>query len=336
MPDVQEVFRMSTQKVRQDPGAMERQHTKQRRAQRNRKLGAFAVVGCIAVAVIVAAVVSSVGNGEPAPSVAAEPGEARQTHSIVDVGSGTKTAFSAPLGAGEFDFTLDGSMVTYSEADEDDISQVFVMAADGSNVRQLTHGEAEASNPEWSFDGSTIAYESATSETSEIFTVRVSDGVSTRVTREPQDAWDPTWAPDGRSIVFSTPNRDIDHVVTMSVDLATGQTRLIVRDGDLPALSPDGTRIVFESWLKPDARLMFANSDGSERQVIARLPNATFVDDNGFAKWSPDSTQVAFHGSSIQGDRPGTYVYDLASGERRFLTPGMIEGWVDDDHVLVS
>ena len=141
----------------------------------------------------------------------------------------------------------------------------------------------------------------------------------------------PTWAPDGRSIVFSTPNPDIGHVVAMSVELATGQTRTIVADGDRPALSPDGTLIVFESFLKQDVRLMLANSDGSERRVIARLPN------NGFAKWSSDSTRVAFYDCVLPScDRVGTYVYDVASGERRFVTARMIEGWVDDEHVLVS
>lgn len=146
-------------------------------------------------------------------------------------------------------------------------------------------------------------------------TVRVSNGVSTRVTREPCDAWDPTWAPDGRSIVFATPNPDIGHVVAMSVELATGKTRTLVTDGDLPALSPDGTRIVFESWLKPRVRLMLASSDGSERRVISRSPNAELaIGDNGFAEWSPDSTRIAFHGTDQEGR--GTYVYDVPQVRR--------------------
>lgn len=52
-------------------------------------------------------------------------------------------------------------------------------------------------------------------------------------------------------------------------------------------------------------------------------------------KWSPDSTQIAFIGDSPESGS-GTYVYDLATGETRFVTAGTMESWVDDDHVLVS
>jgi Tol biopolymer transport system component len=75
---------------------------------------------------------------------------------------------------------------------------------------------------------------------------------------------------------------------------------------------------------------MLANSDGSARRMIARL---TLED--GFEEWSPDSTQIAFAGSS-DAEGSGTYVYDLGTGETRFVTTGSIESWTDNDHVLVT
>ena len=54
MPDVQEVFRMATQKVRQDPGALDRQVAKQRKAARNRRVGAFAMVLALVAAAVAA------------------------------------------------------------------------------------------------------------------------------------------------------------------------------------------------------------------------------------------------------------------------------------------
>ena len=55
MPEPQEVFRMATQKVRPDPGFVNRQHDHRRKQERKRKLGAFAVaaaIGLVAVALI--------------------------------------------------------------------------------------------------------------------------------------------------------------------------------------------------------------------------------------------------------------------------------------------
>jgi len=180
--------------------------------------------------------------------------------------------------------------------------------ADGSNAKQLTHGEGGVGDYggfDWSPDGSMIAYQRDTSDGPQIFTVRVSDGLSTRVTNEPQGAVDPGgWAPDGGSILFSSLNPSINHYSALSLDLTTGQTRHIVPDGSTPELSPDGAWIVFNSWLKPHIRLILANSDGSGRRVIAR-----FDGDDGLEEWSPDSTQTAFVASTNENGF-GTHAYD--------------------------
>ncbi len=67
MPDVQEVFRMATQKVRQDPGALDRQVTKQRNAVRNRRVSAFAMV-LVLVAAAVAAYALTRGEPQDVPA----------------------------------------------------------------------------------------------------------------------------------------------------------------------------------------------------------------------------------------------------------------------------
>jgi Tol biopolymer transport system component len=337
MPDVQEVFRMSTQKVHQDPGAMDRQLHKRRKAARNRKLGAFAVVGCIMAALVVAAVVASGERGEAPPSLATQPPEEGLRLSIVDVGSGTETAFLAPSGASQLDFTLDGSMVAYTGTDENGIDQIFVMDADGANQRQLTHGTPgvtpSETHPQWSPDGSKIAYWVTLSAGDvEIFVVRVGDGVSTRVTHEPRDVVEGGWASD-RSFVFSITNPGSGYpLLARSIDIETGRTTTIARDVSTPEVSPDGTLIAFDSYFRPqgEAWLTLINIDGTDRRRIQH------VDYSGsYPKWSPDGTQIAYLNSTPE-DGAGTYVYDVATGETHFVTAGTIESWIDDVHILVS
>jgi Tol biopolymer transport system component len=338
MPEVQEVFRMSTQKVRQDPGAMERQLNRRRKAARNRKLGSFAVVGVIVAAAIVAAVVAREESRKPASSPTAEPGRAGQALSIVDIGTGEATALTVPISTSGFDTTLDGSMVTYTGFDGNGNDQVFVMDVDGSNQRQLTHtpgGVTLAETPpQWSPDGSTIAYwATPPAGVTQLFVVRLADGVSTSATHEPKDVAEGGWASD-RSFVFSISNPTSAYpLLAKSIDLDKGETTTIARDVSTPEVSPDGTQIAFDSYFRPqgEAWLSLMNIDGTDRRKIQRVDYSS----GSFPKWSPDSMRVAFFDTTAKSGS-GTYVYDLATGEKRFVTAGTIESWIDNDHMLVS
>jgi hypothetical protein len=90
MPEVQEVFRMSTQKVRPDPGALERQHGAQRQRTMRRKLGAYGLVAALAIAIVIVAV--QVGGSSRDQTPLGEPS-----------GSGTTTDVTAPDGTVTFD-----------------------------------------------------------------------------------------------------------------------------------------------------------------------------------------------------------------------------------------
>ena len=68
MPDLREVFQMSTQKVRPDRGFVERQEFRQRRRMRNRKIGAYAMVAAIVVIAVVAIVAVRNGPTRPVPA----------------------------------------------------------------------------------------------------------------------------------------------------------------------------------------------------------------------------------------------------------------------------
>jgi Tol biopolymer transport system component len=335
MPDVKEVYEMVTKQKPPEPGALERQWERQRRASRNRKIGVIALVAALLVGLGAFAVVRAPGkNHTPvAPNSPSTPGQAL---SIVDIATGETTPFTAPISTSGFDLTLDGSMVTYTDFDTNGFDQVFVMDADGSDQRRLTHtpgGVTLAQTPpQWSPNGSTIAYWATTpAGYVQLFVVRLSDGASTRVTDEPSDVYEGGWASD-RSFVFSISNPKSQYpLLARSVDVKTGETQTIARDVSNPEVSPDGTRIAFLSYFRPEGEtwLSLMNFDSTHRQKIQHVSS-----NRAFPKWSPDSTRVAFFDTTAQSGS-GTYVYELTTGETRFVTAGTMESWVEDDHVLV-
>jgi hypothetical protein len=72
MPEVQEVFRMATQKVRPDPGFEDRQYDYQRKKERNRKIGVFAFVAAMG-AVAAVLVLRSVAERQSQPAATPAP-----------------------------------------------------------------------------------------------------------------------------------------------------------------------------------------------------------------------------------------------------------------------
>ena len=68
MPEMQEVYRMATQKVRPDAGFVDRQHRNQRRRMRNRKYGAIGVVAILGVLAIALAVATRPGGSSTTPA----------------------------------------------------------------------------------------------------------------------------------------------------------------------------------------------------------------------------------------------------------------------------
>ncbi|RPH73793.1 hypothetical protein EHM76_04900, partial [bacterium] len=95
MPDVQEVFRLATQKIDPEQGFVERQHQHQRQRTRNRKLGALAlaaVIGLVAVVVVIRAADDGTGTWPAVePTLTPPAGTAPESAYLIDLNSGEMT-----------------------------------------------------------------------------------------------------------------------------------------------------------------------------------------------------------------------------------------------------
>lgn len=170
----------------------------------------------------------------------------------------------------------DGSQIVFSSSHESDNPELWVMDANGQNLRRLTENGFADREPSWSPDGTRIVY-SADADLSgapEIFmlTLPGEDGgesVITRLTDAGGASYSPTWAFDGSMIAFASDRDGFGDIYTMDAQ-GEGETVVTSGDGDVenrrPAISPDNRWIAFIS-----------NRDGDFQTYVISLINGEVV-----------------------------------------------------------
>ena len=225
-------------------------------------------------------------------------------------------------------------------SNRDGNTEIYVMAADGTNQRRLTNNPASDHSPLWSFDGKRIAFVSNRDghvhpirgwpwPTSEIYVMDADGGNPQNLTNDPHHDWSPSWSPDGKHIIFET-DRDNDkgHNIEIYVMDADGSnpknlTNNLTEDR-YPAWSPDGERIAFSARreghvvhnLDITYEIYVMEADGGNQQRLTENRH-----NDMYSSWSPDGERIAF-----VSDRKGNwenyeiYVMDADGGNQQKLT----------------
>lgn len=142
--------------------------------------------------------------------------------------SGTFEIFSAM-------FSPDGTQILFDEGSDSNFD-IFVMDADGSNVRQLTHTGVDY-NPAWSPDGRQIVFTRQEGAASDIFLMDADGSDVVRLTDGgPNDAnLNPLFSPDGTRIAYmATGSGNANPIVEIQID---GSDPKILVDGEVLGFS---------------------------------------------------------------------------------------------------
>jgi Tol biopolymer transport system component len=207
---------------------------------------------------------------------------------VIDVDGGNETRLTHSDDDNEWEpaWSPDGSRIVFGSDANSDLGDIYVMDADGKNVVRFDDGTDDPaygrwlhwadSNPIWSPDGARIAFESFRSDDNLSPGIYIVDADGRNPVQLIDDDntvhWDNTsnrlsgWSPDGEWILFRHDHTDDNHTfIYICVVDANGDNLTLLINNDtygLPSLSPDGTRIVFESKRDGDPEIYVMDADG--------------------------------------------------------------------------
>ena len=158
-----------------------------------------------------------------------------------------------------------GSLIAFSNLAFDNF-EIYVMDADGGSRENLSNHPVHDMEPDWSPDGTKIAFVSTRNDRVHQIYVMDSDGKNqTRLTDGPPRKRQPDWSPDGGKIAFTVD----DGIPRIDVMDADGKNRAsLVGQASAPSWSPDGQQIMFVSARNWESEIMVIGADGQGLEKV--------------------------------------------------------------------
>ncbi len=229
---------------------------------------------------------------------------------VQDLEGGARSITSADLHAWSPSWSPDGSQIVFAGSRDvypggrwGSNAEIFVMNADGSDIRQLTDNSYPDDDPAWSPDGERIVFSTLRAgDNSDLYVMDPEGNILQRLTDNNTGAdythagdSKPAWSPDGSQIAFLNTTGGRDEYRIRVID-ATGYNLRTLRVDTAEihhlAWSPDGSLIAFDVRTSDSAHyypneLYVMNPDGSN---VRRLAEGADIIDMGAPAWRPLST----------------------------------------------
>lgn len=218
---------------------------------------------------------------------------------------------ATPLGGGQ------GQIAFVS--DRTGIMQIWMMSSDGTNQIQLTSMNEGACQPNWSPDGTQLAFISpcrrkeGTYPGARIFILNLSNNQTSSLPVPPSPAgdFDPAWSPDGVRIAFTSLRTGRPHIFVYNLDTGNLQELSASRYYDRqPSWSPSGMQLAFvrtvvfdQIWIMTDSGML-----AEQFTLSGDVNDQTPV-------WAPDG-QIIYY-SQVRDNLVNTWLTALRYEDRK-------------------
>ena len=245
---------------------------------------------------------------------------------------------------------------------------IYVIDADGTGLRRITHDRASDGGVAWSNDGKLLAFTryfgnkgcGEDQTRGDLYLIGANGRGERRLTStgcmfEPPTS--PSFAPKGRTLVFS------DDRGTFVAKPSTWRPRLVAKYGTFPSWAPDGRRVAvvdgtdldsldtvtgsrrtlgkafFAAWSHNGnslayvygKSLLLVHPPGGPIQRLATAPGTSSFDN---IAWSPGDDRIAYS-TSTENLKSTSWVVTVANGKTLTLGAGAFPAW-DPDGTMLS
>jgi DNA-binding winged helix-turn-helix (wHTH) protein/Tol biopolymer transport system component len=214
-------------------------------------------------------------------------------------------AYANGISADHITFSRDGQWMAYVEFPS---SALVRSRLDGGERRQLTFSPMRALSPQWSPDGTQIAFQGSARAGAhpKIYLISANGGLPSLATPEGSGSdrqTYPSWAADGTSILFSGSNEARSDRALYNLDLKSRQVSRLPASNRLywGQISPDGQHII--ALEHPTHKLMLYDMATHNIQTLAELAD--------YPRWSSDGQYVYFSTMYFSGPGKNGGVYRL-------------------------
>jgi TolB protein len=152
---------------------------------------------------------------------------------------------------------------------KDGSSQIYLMNADGTNLRRITFSGFIDTEPFFTPDGRFIYFTSDRGGSPQIYRMPATGGEPVRVTFEGDYNVSPRLSPEGRTLVYIARNNGRFQLMAMDLETKQVQTLTDGQRDESPTFAPNGRIILYATDVDNRGVLAAVSSDGRFKQRLS-------------------------------------------------------------------